>query len=306
MLRRVRYCGFTAVELLVVIGIIMVLAGLSISAIQRVRGTANRIHCANNLRQVGLALHAYHGSHGAFPAGCDVQDGEAPYPLLGWAAHLLPYIDQEPLWRSTDQAFKQSSFIGDNPPHIGLNTVLPVYTCPADERTFYPQKTPPTGIQVALSSYLGVAGTDFETEDGMLFTDSAVQLSEVTDGASNTLLVGERPQSTICGLAGGTAARAKIREALATRSWVSKRKMLLSSLRQPVRAGRMNSRQALLPISATCSTFGVCTQEAPISCWSTLQCISSRTRRHPLCPPWPRGRAAKLHRYLELSTARRR
>ena len=107
---------------------------------------------------------------------------------------LLPYIDQEPLWRSTDQAFKQSSFIGDNPPHIGLNTVLPVYTCPADERTFYPQKTPPTGIQVALSSYLGVAGTDFETEDGMLFTDSAVQLSEVTDGASNTLLVVSAPQ----------------------------------------------------------------------------------------------------------------
>jgi prepilin-type processing-associated H-X9-DG protein len=195
LLRRMQASGFTAVELLVVVGIIMVLAGLGLSAIQRVRATASRIRCADNLRQIGLALHAYHGSYGAFPAGCDVQGGEATYPLLGWAARLLPYVDQEQLWRSTEQAFIQSKSIGDNPPHVGLNTVLPVYTCPADERTHYAQKAPPADVGVAFSSYLGVAGIDFAAEDGMLFTDSAVQLSEVTDGASNTLMVGERPPS---------------------------------------------------------------------------------------------------------------
>jgi type II secretory pathway pseudopilin PulG len=195
VLRRIRPSGFTAVELLVVIGIVLVLTGLGMSAIQRARASANRIRCADNLRQIGVALHAYHGSYGAFPPGCDVQGGEASYPFLGWAARLLPYLDQEPLWQRTDEAFKQSKYIADNPPHVGLNTVLPVYTCPADERTYYPQKTPPAGIEVALSSYLGVAGSDFATEDGMLFADSAVQLSEVTDGASNTLMVGERPPS---------------------------------------------------------------------------------------------------------------
>src|SRR5262245_40516315 len=93
--------AFTLLELLVVIAIIGVLVSLTIPAIQRVRAEAARVQCANNLHQIGLALHNYHSVHKRFPPGVSYEDGQDPFPFMSWNARILPFIGEEPLWRAT-------------------------------------------------------------------------------------------------------------------------------------------------------------------------------------------------------------
>jgi len=185
--------AFTLLELLVVMAIIGVLAGLLFGAVQRVRESAARTHCTNNLRQAGLALHGYHGQHQVFPSGVSYRGGKDPQPFMGWQARLLPFIEQEALWRTTLEAFKHESHFFRNPPHVGHSTAIAIYGCPADERLSGPFELGRS--LVALTSYQGVAGLDQHRRDGMLYLDSAVRFSDVTDGTSQTLFVGERPPS---------------------------------------------------------------------------------------------------------------
>jgi prepilin-type N-terminal cleavage/methylation domain-containing protein/prepilin-type processing-associated H-X9-DG protein len=187
--------AFSLLELLVVIAIAALLAGLSLAAIQRAREAASRAQCVNNLRQIGLALHNYHDGYKVFPPGVSVNIDNGSRPLAGWQVYILPYIEQEALWRITLEAFHQDKVFFHNPPHVGFATVQPLYSCPSDGRVRSTQRTTISDFDVAFTSYLGVLGESLVKTNGILFLDSAVRLSDVTDGASNTVLVGERPPS---------------------------------------------------------------------------------------------------------------
>jgi prepilin-type N-terminal cleavage/methylation domain-containing protein/prepilin-type processing-associated H-X9-DG protein len=185
--------GWTLVELIVVIAIVAILLSLLLPAVQKVREAANRARCLDNLRQVGLAAHGYHGVMGSFPPGLETKKGKAAYLYLSWLARLLPYVEQTSLWETTVDAFRQEPLPFVDPPHVGLSTVVRLYGCPSDARTATVQTV--NNGRAALTSYLGVEGTDLSSGDGVLYANSLVRLSDVTDGTSGTLMAGERPAS---------------------------------------------------------------------------------------------------------------
>jgi prepilin-type N-terminal cleavage/methylation domain-containing protein/prepilin-type processing-associated H-X9-DG protein len=189
--------AFTLLELLVVVAILGVLLGLLLPAVQKAREAANRAGCVNNLKQLGLALHQYHDAGGSLPPGVSSGRPGDPFPRMAWLTRLLPYLGQEPLWRLTVAAYDYEPLPYQNPPHLGFSIPLKVFACPADGRTPQAQATH-DGLRAALTSYVGVLGTSYDRNDGVLFLDSRVRLGDVTDGTSTTLAAGERPPSADC------------------------------------------------------------------------------------------------------------
>ena len=133
--------GFTLIELLVVISIIGVLIALLLPAVQAAREAARRAQCVNNLKQMGLALFNYENGIGAFPPGyIDYQNNPIYTPDLdmgpgwGWAAMLLPYIEQQPLYNSIN--FSLGITVTSNPATAANSTAvvtsLAVFQCPSD------------------------------------------------------------------------------------------------------------------------------------------------------------------------------
>jgi prepilin-type processing-associated H-X9-DG protein/prepilin-type N-terminal cleavage/methylation domain-containing protein len=181
--------GLTLIELLVVFAIIGVLIGLILPAVQRTRDNAAKVECGHQLRQIALALHGYHDTHHALPPG--LRGATADYPYLSWHARILPFVEQEALWQDTQAAFAQQRNFWIVPPHAGLGIEVPIYSCPSNplpSALIQPENT-----TVAFTTYLGVSGTNQGAHDGLLYYESNVRFSDVTDGLSNTLMVGERP-----------------------------------------------------------------------------------------------------------------
>lgn len=187
--------GFTLVELLVVMAVIAILVGLTLPAVQKVRDTAARAQCQNKLKQIALALHQYHDAHNVLPPGHRSLFNADRLPLSGWPVSVLPYLEQASLEANARAAYRTLPLPFINPPHTGLATVVPALVCPSDGRVVTAQRSERTHLLVAFTSYLGVSGQDYKTRDGVLYQNSRTALVAVTDGTSNTLMLGERPPS---------------------------------------------------------------------------------------------------------------
>ena len=194
--------AFTLIELLVVIAIIGILVGLLLPAVQKVRESAARISCTNKLKQIGLALHSYYDRTGSLPPGyvdrnsTSASDASSDQgPGWGWAAFLLPDLEQTNLYNRID--FTQS--VAANPVAA---TFLPIYWCPSDQQlpTFTVSSTgaSPTPLAVvAQSNYIacnGIRETDpyVGVNTGVFLRNSPFRMADITDGLSNTIFIGER------------------------------------------------------------------------------------------------------------------
>jgi prepilin-type processing-associated H-X9-DG protein len=191
------------IELLVVISIIALLIALLLPAVQMAREAARRTQCVNNLKQIGIALQSYHGSHQTFPPGYVSNfdsAGNDTGPGWGWAAMLLPQLEQKPLY----DAVNFSVPIEAPTNQTTRLTLIAGFLCPSDSgapswlATMRDQRGVATQsiCQVATSNYVGVFGTSDPgiDGDGIFFRDGNVGIRDVTDGTAQTIAVGERSQ----------------------------------------------------------------------------------------------------------------
>ncbi len=189
-----RRSAFTLVELLVVIGIIAILMGLLLPAVQMARDAARRTSCQNKQRQLGLAVLNYESARGFYPVGYHNATTTLQYST--WLLRITPYLEQQNVYdqAQADYRMNPNPFI-DTSLHRGFSHTLSDLICPS-----FPQAEIPFNINAyrvaANTTYLGVMGTDSTVGDGFFVADLKRRTASVTDGLSNTLMLGERPTST--------------------------------------------------------------------------------------------------------------
>jgi prepilin-type processing-associated H-X9-DG protein len=167
--------GFTLIQLLVILAILAILAGLLLPAIQKARMAAERMKSQNNLKQMGLACHNYHDVNGSFPPGVDPNS-------LSAAAYLLPYLEQDNLFKTIDFSKPPD----DEANKVPRGTTLAIFLSGRD-----PLPTVKPGV--AATNYLFSAGAkpDNQDNDGIYYQESKVRIADITDGTSNTVMIGE-------------------------------------------------------------------------------------------------------------------
>jgi prepilin-type N-terminal cleavage/methylation domain-containing protein/prepilin-type processing-associated H-X9-DG protein len=192
--------AFTLIEVLVVIAIIGILVALLLPAVQSARDSARRTQCANNLKQVGLALLSHETANKHFPSGYVSNfdsSGTDTGPGWGWASFILPQMEENAIFRTI-----RFDLPIEDPMNGARVASVPSYFCPTDDvqRVWSAKSRDADGnpiaviCDVAASNYVAMYGT---TEpgvdgDGMYFRNSKISLKDVIDGSSKTLAVGER------------------------------------------------------------------------------------------------------------------
>ena len=204
--------GFTLVELLVVIAIIGILVGLLLPAVQAAREAARRMQCSNNVKQLVLSLHNYHDAFRSFPAQAVFGPGRAPFTLPyhhTWLEGILPYVEQTPLFEATNRFIPVWG-------QLIVSARVPSIRCPSD--TSYDRVL--AAHQITPTSYAGSEGFHWWETAGVgnwapwntigflasgdmsgLFTVNRFsKMADMTDGTSNTMIIGETDSS---GFGGG-------------------------------------------------------------------------------------------------------
>ncbi len=217
--------GFTLVELLVVIAIIGVLVALLLPAVQAAREAARRMQCSNNLKQLGLAVHNYHDTFLVFPPQM-MNVNTNNNRRWGWGAVTLPYVEQKNLYEQLNPNGGQmipvaSTLIGGAPL---LQTTLAVHLCPSDGSGTRTNQFHPS-VNASNNSANWYSKSNYVCNQQIMryragFNGACFRIAEVSDGTTNTLLIGERrlnipkpkryPGSIIWGTAQGTGDSANV------------------------------------------------------------------------------------------------
>jgi prepilin-type N-terminal cleavage/methylation domain-containing protein len=184
--------GFTLVELLVVIAIIGVLVALLLPAVQFARESARRTQCSNNLKQLVLGIHNHEGTYGYFPAAYEAPNFD---PGWGWGAAILPFVEQKPLYEQAQVVtMKFGNGVSPAPPTPETQTKLKAFRCPSDPAPDLNSMR----LLHGMSNYRSVTGctellTFYADYDygGVMYQNSRTKMKSITDGTSNTLVIGE-------------------------------------------------------------------------------------------------------------------
>jgi prepilin-type N-terminal cleavage/methylation domain-containing protein/prepilin-type processing-associated H-X9-DG protein len=194
-----RQAAFTLIELLVVIAIIGILMGLLLPAVQKVREAANRIKCANNLKQIGLAFHHHHDQFHGFPTGgwnaltppnyIGGSPATGKQQQAGWAFQILPFLEADNIWKGGQATTDVDRAV------VAIGTPSSFFFCPSRRDpqtvTYKDNYQPPlTGGKIthALCDY---AASNKEGT-GVVVQGRSTQIAWITDGTTSTLMVGEK------------------------------------------------------------------------------------------------------------------